>query len=79
MSLVEREYQSRIGALSVAEKMARSVAMLHWARTMIAREIRARNPGISDDRLKWEVALRLYGDEPQARALIERVLERVPA
>ena len=47
MSLVEREYQKRVDAMSVAEKMQRSMAMLKWARDMIAREILAENPGIS--------------------------------
>ena len=49
MSRVEREYQARIDAMTVAEKMQRSVAMLKWARDMIAREIMAENEGIS-----WE-------------------------
>lgn len=77
MSLVEKEYQARVDAMSVTEKMRRSVAMLQWARNMIAREIRTANPSISDERLKWEVAMRQYGSEPQARALIQRMLDRV--
>ena len=78
-SLVEREYQAQVDAMSVAEKMQRSVAMLKWAREMIAREIQATNPNISPERLRWEVALRQYGSEPQVRSLIEGLLERVPA
>lgn len=79
MSLVEREYQTRMDAMSVAEKMARATAMFQWAREMIAREIKSKNPTISAERLKWEVVLRQYGAEPQVRALIESMLERVPA
>ena len=79
MSLVEDEYQARIDAMSVAEKMQRSVAMLKWAREMIARDILTQNPGMSEERLRWEVALRQYGDEPHVRELIEGILERVPA
>ena len=78
MSLVEREYQARIDAMSIAEKVARAAAMLRWAREMIAREIQSAKPGISAERLKWEVALRQYGSEPQVRALIESMLARVP-
>lgn len=79
MSLVEREYQARIDSMSVAEKMQRSMAMLEWAREMIAREIQAERPGISRERLKWEVALQQYGSEPHIRELIERMLDHVPA
>ncbi len=64
MSLVEREYQARIDSMSIAEKMQRSMAMLKWAREMIAREILKENPDMSPERLKWEVALRQYGSEP---------------
>ena len=77
MSIVEREYRLRIHAMSVAEKVARSAEMFEWARAMIAREIQREQPGLSSERLKLEVALRLYGDEPQARALIEKLIARV--
>jgi len=77
MSRVEREYQPRIDAMTIAEKMQRSASMLKWAREMIAREILAENADISPERLKWEVALRQYGSEPHVRQLIEKMLERV--
>lgn len=77
MSLVEREYQARIDAMSIPEKMQRSMAMLQWAREMLAREILAQDPNMSQERLKWEVALRQYGGEPGARRLIEGMLSRV--
>lgn len=78
MSLVEQEYAARINAMSVVEKMERSVAMFNWTREMLGREIKGSNPTISDERLRWEVAYRQYSAEPQARALIERMLARVP-
>jgi hypothetical protein len=33
---------------------------------------------MNPERLKWLVALRQYGAEPAIRAMIERMLERVP-
>jgi len=79
MSTIEAEYQSRIDAMSIPEKMERSAAMLKWARDIIARERLAENPSISTERLKWEVAMRQYGHEPQARGLIQEMLDRVLA
>ena len=78
MSIVEQEYKARVDAMSVAEKMQRSMAMLKWAQDMIARDIQANQPGISPERLKCEVALRQYGSEPHVRELIEKRLESVP-
>lgn len=63
--------------MTVAEKMQRSVAMLKWTRDMIAREIKAQTPDITLEQLRWEVALRQYGCEPQVRVLIERMLKSV--
>ncbi len=63
--------------MTVAEKMQRSVAMLKWTRDMIAREIKAQTPDITLEQLRWEVALRQYGSEPQVRVLIERMLKSV--
>jgi hypothetical protein len=53
--------------------------MFVWARGLIGRQIRSERGAMTDDRLKWEVALRLYGFDPAARALIQRKLDRVPA
>lgn len=79
MSKIEQEYAARIDAMSIVEKMERSVAMFNWTREMIGRQIKAEKPGISDERLRWEVAYRQYADEPQARNLVERMLARVPS
>jgi hypothetical protein len=32
---------------------------------------------MSDERLKWEVALRLYGADATARGLIQRMIDHV--
>ena len=77
MSGIESEYQSRMDALSGRERIARSMAMLKWTREMLARQIRADLGTVSDERLKWEVALRLYGADGRTRTLIEQKLADV--
>lgn len=64
--------------MSVADKVARSFALLRLTREAIAHEVLAEQPSTSPERLKWLVALRLYGSEPRVRRLIEEVLARVP-
>jgi hypothetical protein len=78
VSLVERKYQERIDALTPKERVGRAVAMFQWARETIARQIVAESGPMSSERLKWLVAMRQYGAEPAVRAMIERMLERVP-
>ncbi len=78
MSKIEIEYQTRIDAMSIPEKMAISATMLKWARDMIAREILESNPAISDARLRWEVAMWQYGHEPQAKKLVQKMLDQIP-
>ena len=78
MSSVEDEYRSRLDALPGRERVSRSVAQLNLVREMIAREILAESPDLPQERLKWEVALRLYGGDPDARRMIERKLADVP-
>jgi len=72
MSAIEKQYQARMDALSGKERVARSMAMLQWTREMLARQIVAEKGQISPERLKWEVALRLYGTEAPVRRMIER-------
>ena len=77
MSLIESEYQSRMDALTGRERVARSLALLKWSREMIARQILAEKGAIPEERLKWEVALRLYGGDPAVRGMIESKLADV--
>jgi len=79
MSIVDDEYDARIDQMTIVQKMERSAAMLKWTREFIARQIKAEKPDISNERLRWEVAFRQYESEPQARALIEGILSRVPS
>ncbi len=77
MSDVEAEYQLRINALSGTQRVARSMGMLQWTRQMLARQVVAESGEMSDERLKWEVALRLYGADPVVRKMIEGKLANV--
>lgn len=77
LSDVEIEYQRRIASMSVREKIARTAAMLSWTRQQIAARIRQGEPRISDEQLKWRVALKLYESEPAVVAMIEKHLADV--
>jgi hypothetical protein len=74
---IEHHYQAQMAALSPRERIERSMAMFQWTRELLARQILAERGPISAERLKWEVALRQYGADPAARALIERRLADV--
>lgn len=76
-SIVQQQYTSRMDALSPQERIARCVAMLKWTRELLARQIIADLGEMPDERLKWEVAKRMYGADPAARAVIERRLDDV--
>jgi hypothetical protein len=78
MSLdIEQIYQSRMDALSSVERVQRSMAMLKWARENLARQIVAEKGEMPVERLKLEVARRMYAAEPQVVALIDRQLANV--
>jgi hypothetical protein len=77
MSPIEHEYQSRMDALSGRERITRSLMLLAWSRQMLARRILAERGEMSEERLKWEVALRLYGSDPTVCRMIESELADV--
>ena len=76
-SPIEKLYQEAIDALTPAQRVARSAAMFAWTRDQIARQIVAEQGATDSERLKWQVALRLYGNEPTVRRLIQRKLADV--
>lgn len=77
MSLVEDAYRQAVDAMTPAEKFARMHALLNWARDLYARQLREQLGDVSEERLRWEVALRQYGFDRRTRKLIERKLEDV--
>jgi hypothetical protein len=76
-SFVEQQYQARMDSLLPKERVARCAAMLKWTRDVLARQVIDELGAVSTERLKWEVAKRLYGADPAARAIIERRLADV--
>lgn len=77
MSLVEDAYWKAVNAMTPAEEFARMHALLNWARDLYARQLRDQLGDVSEERIKWEVALRQYGADRRARELIERKLRDV--
>jgi hypothetical protein len=76
-SAVELAYQHRTDSMSPAERVARSAAMFQWTRDQLARQISAEQGLMPAEVLKWRVALRLYGKEPEIRDMIEKKLADV--
>ncbi len=74
---VELEYWRRIAAMTPAEKIARCAAMLAWTREQIAIRIRKERPELTDEQLKWHVALKLYENEPLVVEMIQERLKNV--
>jgi hypothetical protein len=77
MSQVEDAYRAAVDAMTPAEKFARMHVLLHWARDLYARQLRAELGDVSEERICWEVALRQYGSDRRTRELIERKLADV--
>lgn len=75
--MIEERYRAEIDRLAPRERIARGFAMFDWARGWIGRQIEAERGALTKERLRWEVALRLYGSEPGARQLIERAMDRL--
>lgn len=77
VNTVDVLYRKRIDAMTISERVQRAAEMLAWARGFLARQILAERGSLSEERLKWEVALRQYGADPMARSLIEGIRARV--
>lgn len=76
-SEIDIEYERRWKAMSPAEKVARSAAMFAWTRQQIATRIRKASPSLSDEEVKWHVALQLYERDSEVVRLIQEQLNDV--
>jgi uncharacterized Fe-S cluster-containing radical SAM superfamily protein len=76
-SEIELEYERRWKAMSPAEKVARSAAMFAWTRQQMAIRIRNTQPSLSDEEVRWHVALQLYERDPEVVRLIQEQLANV--
>lgn len=80
MTLVEEAYWRAVDAMTGAERVARAEALLHMGREMLARRVRSElGESVSEERIKWEVALRMYESDSRAAKLIREKLKDVPA
>jgi hypothetical protein len=76
-SEIELEYERRWQAMSPVEKVARTAAMLAWTRQQMAIRIRNAQPSLSDEEVRWRVALQLYERDPDVVRLIQEQLANV--
>jgi hypothetical protein len=77
MADIEEIYRRAIDAMTPAERLQRVHHFLNWTRNLYARQLREQLGDVSEERLKWEVALRMYGGDRRTRSLIERKLQDV--
>ena len=66
-----------MAALTPVERVARSIAMFNMMRESIGRQVIAEHGEMSYDRLRWEVALRMYASEPAVCDMIRERLKDV--
>jgi len=71
---VEALYRERIDRMTIAERVQRAADLFAWSRGFVERQVVAESGALSNERLKWEVALRQYGADPVVRSMIERML-----
>jgi hypothetical protein len=77
MSLVEQAYREAVDRMTPAEKIRRAGEMLRFARRVVATQLQKEKGELAPQQLRWEVALRLYGQSKQLHALIEEQLRHV--
>jgi hypothetical protein len=73
---IELEYRARVDSMSVVERIRRTEVLFNWSRDYLVRSIVAARGEMSDDDLKWEVALRQYGADAATRQLIDELRNR---
>jgi len=73
--MLEARFRALQDSLPVYLRIVRAGTMFAWARSLVSREIVAREGPLPESRLKWETALRLYGADAESRALIRRMLD----
>jgi len=71
MSFVEEAYSRAMDAMPPGERVARVELMLQWTRNLLARQVVAELGDVGPARVKWEVAMRMYGADPRMKRLLE--------
>ena len=59
-------------------KVGRAEQIFQWSRDWIMRQVLAEKGPMSTQRLRLEIALKMYGHEMPVRQLIEKALADVP-
>ena len=77
MSLVENAYQAAVDAMTPAQKIERMLQLNQWAHWNVERCVLAELGPLPAEELKWQVALRYYGQNPECRQPIDEQLARV--
>ncbi len=77
MSDVQRRYDELIDAMPVHVKAARAAEIFRWSRDWIMRQTLAEWRPMSEQRLRLETAMRMYGHEESVQRLIEEALSHV--
>lgn len=77
MSVVPQRYEELIDAMPVHIKVARAAQMFQWSRDWIMRQVLAEKGTMSEERLRLEIAMKMYGHEESVRQLIEKALSHV--
>lgn len=70
---VEREYRTRIEAMSALERVRRAEALFAWSRGLLVRTILRERGPLSDRQLAHELAMRQYGTVPATRRWLEEI------
>jgi hypothetical protein len=78
-STVEATYHAAIDRLTPTEKVARGLAMLHWTRRWLGRQIAAERGPMPPERMRLEIARRLYQAEPATCRLIDAAIAELSA
>lgn len=77
MTDVEAAYRAAVDAMTPAQRIERMLHLNQWAYWNAQRCVIAELGPLPPEELKWQVALRYYGDEPECRQLIEEQLRRI--
>ena len=77
MSDIKQRYDKLIDAMPIHVKVARAAEMFQWSRDWLMRQVLAEKGPMSEERLRLEIAMRMYGHEEPVRQLIEKALSHV--
>ncbi|MBL8818730.1 MAG: hypothetical protein JNL58_22065 [Planctomyces sp.] len=64
MSDVQQRYDKLIDEMPIHVKVARAAEMFQWSRDWLMRQVLAEKGLMSEERLRLEIAMRMYGHDP---------------